>query len=80
MDASYLNCSFTIGLVVGLVVSSSDIMGAALTPAADSFFADLAASLLVDVERDNPSELLALTGFCNCCTASGLTMILMEDR
>jgi len=54
-----LNCSFTMGLVVGLV-SSSDIMGAALTPAADSFLADLAASLLVDVERDNPSELLAL--------------------
>lgn len=53
-----LNCSFTMGLVVGL--SSSDIMGAALTPAADSFLADLAASLLVDVERDNPSELLAL--------------------
>ena len=67
------------GLAVGLV-SSSEGKGAALTPAADSFLADLAASLLVDVDRDNPSELLARMGFCNCCTASGLTMILMEDR
>lgn len=50
------------------------------TPAADNFLADLAASLLLEVDRDSPSELLARTGFCNCCTASGLTMIRMEER
>ena len=50
------------------------------TPAADIF---LAAAWLVPLEDeddlDNPSELLARMGFCKLVTASGLTMILIED-
>ena len=53
------------------------------TPAADIFLADLAVDdvlpLEADEDLDNPSELLARMGFCKLATASGLTMILIED-
>jgi hypothetical protein len=59
---------------------AQDAVTAPRIPAADIFFADLDDSLpLLADDLVKPSEELALMGLCNCCTTSGLTMILMED-
>ena len=78
---SYLNCSLTIDRPEAGGCPTSEVREVVMrTPAADIFLAAVVVPLDDEEDLESPSELLARTGLCKLVTASGLTMILMEDR